>query len=324
MNLYYPGNIWLLLIIIPLIVSLFFWNRREKKRFSRFANPSFYPEYLSSRSQFLHFFKYILIILALAFIIFALLRPQWDYEEREYSFNGLDIMVCLDVSKSMDAQDITPSRLLRAKMQIDSLIDKLKGDRIGIIAFAGVPTLECPLTDDYACVRLVLNSINTDNVVSYGTDIGAALALASRSFQSAGGSNILLLITDGEDLAGSAILQAKRLSSQGVKIYVLGVGSEEGTFIRDEKTGQQALTKLDTKTLQAIASIGKGKYFSVTPGQGELDPILQNIYASESGRGRSRNFSVLKDQYAIPAIIAIIILLVESLLLPLSRKRENV
>ena len=107
MNLYYPGNIWLLLIIIPLIVSLFFWNRREKKRFSRFANPSFYPEYLSNRSQFLHFFKYILIILALAFIIFALLRPQWDYEEREYSFNGLDIMVCLDVSKSMDAQDIT-------------------------------------------------------------------------------------------------------------------------------------------------------------------------------------------------------------------------
>lgn len=324
MSIYYPGNIWLLLILIPLILSLFFWNRREKKLFSRFADVSLYSEYFQNRSQFLHFFKYILTFLALAFIIFALLRPQWDYEEKEYSFSGLDIIICLDVSKSMDAQDISPSRLLRAKMQIDTLMDKLKGDRIGIITFAGVPTLECPLTDDYACAQMVLNSINTDTVVEYGTDIGAALALASRSFQSAGGSNILLLITDGEDLAGNAILQAKRLSSQGVKIYVLGIGSEEGTFIRNEKTGQQAFTKLDAKTLQAIASIGKGKYFSVTPEQGELDPILSNIYASESGRGRSRNFSVLKDQYAIPTAIALIILLIESLFLPLSRKREKV
>ncbi len=148
----------------------------------------------------------------------------------------------------------------------------------------------------------MLNSINTDTVVEYGTDIGAALALASRSFQSAGGSNILLLITDGEDLKGNAIIQAKRLSSQGVKIYVLGLGSEEGTFIRDEKTGQQAFTKLDLKLYRPSHLSEKGNIFPKHLNR-KIDPILQNIYAMNC-IGRVRDFSILKTSMPIPAAIA--------------------
>ncbi|MDD4223356.1 MAG: VWA domain-containing protein [Candidatus Cloacimonetes bacterium] len=323
MNIYYPEHLWLLLILIPLIVLLALLEPRRRKRFSRFAETAFYPEYLSKYSPFFLALKTALAILALVFIIFALLRPQWDYETRDLDSSGLDIMVCLDISQSMNAKDITPSRLQRAKLQIGALIDKLRGDRIGLIAFAGVPTLECPLTDDYQSALMILGGLGTQAAVREGTDIGAALALAGRSFVGAGGSNVLLLITDGEDLQDSAVVQAKRLGALGVKIYAMGVGTEEGVLVQNQATGQQILSKLDAARLRQIASSGKGEYFSVTPGQDELDQILQDIYNAEKGWERSRNLSALKDQYAIPAAAALLLLLAESLILPLRKTRKR-
>lgn len=323
MNIYYPEHLWLLLILIPLIVLLALLEPRRRKRFSRFAETAFYPEYLSKYSPFFLALKTALAILALVFIIFALLRPQWDYETRDLDSSGLDIMVCLDISQSMNAKDITPSRLQRAKLQIGALIDKLRGDRIGLIAFAGVPTLECPLTDDYQSALMILGGLGTQAAVREGTDIGAALALAGRSFVGAGGSNVLLLITDGEDLQDSAVVQAKRLGALGVKIYAMGVGTEEGVLVQNQATGQQILSKLDAARLRQIASSGKGEYFSVTPGQAELDQILQDIYNAEKGWERSRNLSALKDQYAIPAAAALLLLLAESLILPLRKTRKR-
>ncbi|MCB5247945.1 MAG: VWA domain-containing protein [Candidatus Cloacimonetes bacterium] len=323
MNIYYPEHLWLLLILIPLIVLLALLEPRRRKRFSRFAETAFYSEYLSKYSPFFLALKTALAILALVFIIFALLRPQWDYETRDLDSSGLDIMVCLDISQSMNAKDITPSRLQRAKLQIGALIDKLRGDRIGLIAFAGVPTLECPLTDDYQSALMILGGLGTQAAVREGTDIGAALALAGKSFVGAGGSNVLLLITDGEDLQDSAVVQAKRLGALGVKIYSMGVGTEEGVLVQNQATGQQILSKLDAARLRQIASSGKGEYFSVTPGQAELDQILQDIYNAEKGWERSRNLSALKDQYAIPAAAALLLLLAESLILPLRKTRKR-
>lgn len=323
MNIFYPQHLWLLLVLIPLAVLLIFFGRRRRKRFSRFAGEPFYAEYLSGYSPFFLVLKSALVVLALAFIIFALLRPQWDYETRDFESSGLDIMICLDVSRSMDATDITPSRLQRAKLQIGAFIDKLKGDRVGVISFAGVPVMECPLTDDYESALLMLNGLSTGAAVKPGTDIGAALALAESGFMGAGGSNVLLLITDGEDLQDSALAQAKRLSALGVRIYTMGVGTEEGILVSNPATGEQILSKLDTVRLREIASIGKGEYFSVTPGQGELDKILQSIYNMEKGWERSRNMTALKDQYAFPAIAALLLLLAESLILPLRKTRKR-
>ncbi|MFO8144329.1 MAG: VWA domain-containing protein, partial [Candidatus Syntrophosphaera sp.] len=236
---------------------------------------------------------------------------------------GLDIMICLDISRSMDARDMTPSRLMRAKLQTDSFIKKLEGDRVGIIAFAGNATLECPLTDDYESVSLVLNSLTTDAAVRMGTDIGAALALAERSFQVSGGNNVLLLITDGEDLEHSAVAEARRLGASGITIYAMGVGTEKGTWIEEAGTGRKAFSKLDSQALREIAVVGNGEYYSVTPGQSELQMILQSIYSAEKGRASSRNISLLRDQYAIPAAIALLILVLESLILPLRKKRRQ-
>jgi Ca-activated chloride channel homolog len=323
MNLYYPHNLLLLAILVPLILLMLFFRKKRLKRFQSFAEPQFEGDYLARLSPFYLYFKIGLAILALVFIILALLRPQWDYEERDLSSQGLDIMICLDISRSMDARDMTPSRLMRAKLQTDSFIKKLEGDRVGIIAFAGNATLECPLTDDYESVSLVLNSLTTDAAVRMGTDIGAALALAERSFQVSGGNNMLLLITDGEDLEHSAVVEARRLGASGITIYAMGVGTEKGTWIEEAGTGRKAFSKLDSQALREIAVAGNGEYYSVTPGQSELQMILQSIYSAEKGRASSRNISLLRDQYAIPAAIALLILVLESLILPLRKKRRR-
>ncbi|MBW6514201.1 MAG: VWA domain-containing protein [Candidatus Syntrophosphaera sp.] len=323
MNLYHPWHLLLLVVILPLVLMLARLNRKRIQRFSRFAEPQFMQDYLSGHSPFYQGLKSGLLILALAFVVFALLRPQWDFVERDYESQGLDILICLDLSKSMDAEDMAPSRLQRAKLQTSSFIGKLRGDRVGIIAFAGAATLECPLTDDYESASLVLNSLSTDTVVQFGTDIGAALSLAERGFQASGGSNILLLITDGEDLENAAIAQAKRLGAAGIRIYAMGVGTEEGIWIEDPATGRKAFSKLNSQMLREIAAAGNGQYYNITPGQSELDAILQNIYRTEKGRESSRNVSLLKDQFPIPATLALLVLVLEALILPLRKRRRQ-
>lgn len=323
MNLYSQQNLWLLLILIPAVLLLTRLETRRLRRFTRFAEPQFASEYLRRLSPFYLTLKLVLALLGLVFLIFALARPQWDVETRELSSQGLDIMICLDISKSMDAQDMTPSRLLRAKLQTKSFIDRLKGDRVGIIAFAGKATLECPLTDDYESVALVLSSLETDSAVQLGTDIGAAMALAEKSFLSSGGNNVLLLVSDGEDLGGSSLQQAQRLASAGARVYTLGVGSAEGVTITDPETGRSTFSRLDARNLEKLASAGKGRYYAVTPGQNELDLILQNIYAEEKGRERSKSISTYKEQYHIPAFLSLAFLLLESLILPLRGRRKQ-
>lgn len=323
MNLYHPQNLLLLALLVPLVLLMAFLRKRRLKRFQRFAEGQFEGEYLARLSPFYLYFKIGLAILALVFIIFALLRPQWDFEEKNLASQGLDIMICLDISRSMDAPDMTPSRLARAKLQTDSFIKRLEGDRAGIIAFAGAATLECPLTDDYESVSLVLNSLTTDSAARAGTDIGGALALAERSFRASGGNNVLLLITDGEDLEHDAIEEARRLGSLGIRIYALGVGTEKGTWIQEPGTGRKAFSKLDSEALREVAAAGNGEYFSITPGQSELRAILQSVYRAEKGGRHSRNVSLMKDQFAIPAALALLILFLEALILPLRGKRRR-
>jgi Ca-activated chloride channel family protein len=323
MNIYNPWHLALLAVLIPLLGIVLGLRKRRMNRFRRFAEEPFAGTYLTRLSPFYSTLKLVLAVLALAFAVLALARPQWDYEQREFQTQGLDIMICLDISKSMDAADMAPTRLMRAKLQIASFIGRLDGDRIGIVAFAGKAALECPLTDDYESVKLVLNSLTTDSAVEQGTDIAAALELAQRAFSAAAGSNILILISDGEELAGSAVQQAAKLAAVGVKVYTMGVGSAEGSRIYDQDSGREATTKLDVKSLERIASAGGGRFYSVTPGQSELDLILQNVYATEKGAQRSKNFRSLKEQYHIFAFIALFLLVLESMILPLRKPREQ-
>lgn len=323
MQLYHIQLLWLILILLPLGWLLIRRKRMESKRLSSFAEEHFFLHYLDRVSPFLATLKYILAFLAMVFMILSLTRPQWDYKVQEMDTQGLDFMICLDLSRSMDATDMSPSRLIRAKLQLNTLIDALKNDRIGIIAFAGEATLECPLTDDYESARLVLSSLDTGNVTKYGTDVGAALDLARISLGTATGSGIVILISDGEDLSGSAQRAAARLAGTGVRIYCLGVGSDKGSTIVDPDTGEEAFSRADFASMTAIANTGNGKFFAITPSQNEIGQILDELYSTEPGTRRSAKIGALREQYHLFALFALGLLLLESIIMPLRRRGRS-
>jgi Ca-activated chloride channel family protein len=296
-------------------------SKRQIKRFSRYAEPHLFPHYYIQRSTFWQGFKLFVLVLALLSIVIALVRPQWDYETRNLQSSGMDIVFAIDVSKSMDATDMQPSRLLRAVLQISSFLGQVKTDRIGIIAFAGVSSLECPLTDDYEALKIVLSSLSSNTISQPGTDIGAALELAGNAFSASSGANSLILISDGEDLEGSALRQAKVLKERGIRIHTMGVGSPEGTIIRNPDTGAEIVSKLDETTLKEISRITGGEYFRVTPGGDEIQLILKQIYANEESRTNSKKVNAYKDQYYLFACLALLLLILESLIDP--RKRTQ-
>ncbi|HNW24191.1 MAG TPA: VWA domain-containing protein [Candidatus Cloacimonas sp.] len=320
MNIANPYYLALSGLCLLLLILLFRRERFLQRRFTRYAELHLKEHYYHSQSPFWIGFKLFLCILALGCVIIALARPQWDYENKDLQSSGMDIIFAIDVSQSMDATDMMPSRLLRAILQIGSFLEQVKTDRIGIIAFAGVATLQCPLTDDYEAVRIVLNGCNSNTVEIPGTDIGSALSLAADAFPEGSKSNTLILISDGEDLENSALREAKKLKIKGIRVYTMGVGSPEGTIIRNPETGEEVKSKLDETTLQEIARITEGEYFRVTPGGEEIQLILKRIYENEITR-RGKKVTILKEQYYLFAIMAIILLIIECLIDPRKRKK---
>ena len=320
MNIANPYYLALLAFCLIFLILLFRRENRLRRRFQKYAELHLKEHYYHSQSPFWIGFKLFICILALGCIIIALTRPQWDYEKKDLQSSGMDIIFAIDVSKSMDATDMMPSRLLRAILQIGSFLDQVKTDRIGIIAFAGTATLQCPLTDDYEAVRIVLNGLNSNSVEIAGTNIGKALALAAEAFPTDSKANTLILISDGEDLENSVLRKAKELKAKGIRVYTMGVGSPKGTIIRHPETGEEVKTFLDESTLQEIAELTNGEYFRVTPGGEEIQLILKRIYESESIR-RGKKVTILKEQYYLFGILALLLLIIESLLDPRKRKR---
>lgn len=313
----------LLLLLLPVGIYLLIQEQsRLSKRLSSFAEEKFHSFYLQGLSRFQRKLKLALLLVAYTFMVIALARPQWDSELQMVNRTGIDIVVCIDVSKSMDATDIQPSRLLRAKDQISLFIDQLKGDRVAIVPFAGAAFVQCPLTDDYGALKMFVNSLSTDTVPVLGTDIGKALEKASKAFLPQSNQKLILLLSDGEDLEQGAVKLAEKLGHQGIRIYALGIGSPEGstvpivtpdgnaTYARDEN-GEYVISKLDTKTLSQIAKATSGQFYLVTPQQNEIFKILARIQGMEKARYTSSQFQQLKEQYTVFVLPLILLLIIE-------------
>jgi len=322
MNLVNPHYFWFLLLVFPLIWLIARRHKREKQRFARFAEGIFHTNYLGGNSAFYANLKTSVLLMALIFTIFGLVRPQWDYETRDYELTGFDIVFCIDVSKSMDAQDLLPTRLIRARIQSESFIKRLEGDRIAIVAFAGTATLKSPLTDDYESIRMILNSLTTDSIEEYGTDIGAALETASDALVTGSDNRLIVLISDGEDHLGGVTVAAQELRKQGIPVYTMGVGSPEGALISHPTFGT-VMTAFDVETLKEIAALTGGEFYAVTPGQAEIDLLLREIYASERQGATLRGISGFKEQYHIFGIVALLLILLESILPPWLKRRTQ-
>ncbi len=321
-----PLALFLLVLLPVLAILLAVSIRQRQKRFSIYTKDNhikFYNYFFAGFSPFKWKLKNWLLLIVFFLIIIAAARPQWNKELQIVKKEGIDIVIAVDVSKSMDATDISPSRIERAKDQISLFIDQLKGDRIAIVTFAGRSFVQCPLTDDYGAAKLFLSMINTDIIKAMGTNIGDALNKAVSLFGESQKYKVIVLISDGEDLEAQAIKTAQKLATSGVIIYALGVGSPAGSTIPQKSAngdveyakdddGNIVFTKLDIDTLQKLAAAGNGKFYPVTPRQSEIFDIMKQISSIEKQKFDSKEFVRYKEQFKYFVILALFILILES------------
>ena len=238
-----------LLYFIPVLIALFWFLNRDRKRLlKRFADFELHSTLFPKDSIIKKWVKFVFIILALACLVFAAANPQVGTKMQEVKQTGIDVFILLDVSYSMNAEDIKPSRLEKAKYQISNLINKLRGDRIGLIIFAGQAYVQIPLTTDYSAANLFLSAVDVNSVPSQGTAIASAINLAVNSFDSLSTDKVIVAITDGEDHEGDVMEAVENATSKKIKIYAIGLGSRGGVPIPIyNKYGQSVGFKKDTK-----------------------------------------------------------------------------
>lgn len=314
--------------LLPLLILFFIWNfRKKRKLLRRIGDQDLIEKLLQTVSRRKQVWKIVLILMAFIFLVFSLANPQIGTKLEEVKRSGVDIFIALDVSKSMLAEDVAPNRLEKAKHEISTFIDRLEGDRIGIICFAGIAFVQCPLTLDYSAAKLFLDDIDTDIIPQPGTAISRAIDLAKASFVSKEFKyKVLVLITDGEDHEGDPIEISKEAKKEGIIIYTIGIGSQQGAPIpefdaygnrigyKKDRDGTVITSKLDVLTLEKIAFETGGKYYISSTGESELDKIYREIAELEEKELSSRQFTQFEDRFQIFLIIVLIFLIIETLL----------
>ncbi|MEE8359858.1 MAG: VWA domain-containing protein [Candidatus Omnitrophota bacterium] len=318
-------NIVYSLIWLVIVLSLFLvWSFRRRVRAAELFAEKDILDKLSMFDVRRYKIKNFIIITAVALVLFSFMRPQWGFHWQEVKRVGLDILIAIDTSKSMLAQDVKPNRLERSKLAVKDLIKKLKGDRIGLIAFSGSAFLQCPLTVDYSGFTLMLDDLDVDTIPKGGTSIASAISVAMKSYE--GGMNkykAIVIITDGEDHEGDVAKLAKEAEKEGVKIFCIGIGTREGELIpvvnRQKKTvflkdreGNVIKTRLNERSLQEIASITGGSYVRATGAEFGLDLIYEgNLSKMEKRELESKMKKSYQERFQIPLALAFALLFLE-------------
>lgn len=312
--------------LIPVFI-LVTWlvNRWRRKALASFGEMKVIQQLFPDVSNTKRLWKSILFIQAFAFLIIGMINPQIGTKLEEVKRKGADLMICLDVSNSMKAEDLQPNRLEKSKQALSKLIDKLEGDRIGIIVFGGEAYVQLPITTDYSAAKLFLESINTDLIPTQGTDIGKAIDMAMTSFGKDEGKNkAIVIITDGENHDQDAITAAERAVEKGVTIHTIGMGSADGAPIpiykgnvregfKKDKEGNTVVTKLNEPMLKELALAGNGVYVRATNSDAGLNNILDAIDKLEKKQFESKMYSDYEDRFQWFVSIALVILIIETL-----------
>ncbi|MFC2098433.1 VWA domain-containing protein [Bacteroidota bacterium] len=316
-----------LLILIPILALVFILVlSQRKKALKRFGNMDVISPLMPAVSFSRPVLKSVLILLALTALVFGIARPQFGSKLREIKREGVEIIIALDVSNSMMAEDIKPNRLERAKQAISRMVDRLVNDKIGLIVFAGDAYTQIPITTDYVSAKLFLNSISTDIVPKQGTAIGSAIDLGIKSFtQQEETSKALIIITDGENHEDDAIEAAKLAVEKGITIHTIGIGLPQGAPIpvysggqktyREDREGQTVISKLDETMLRRIASAGEGVYIRSTDTRVGLDKLFDEINKMEKQEMESKIYSDYDERFQYVFGLGLLILLIEFLIL---------
>jgi len=313
-----------LLYLLPVLVGMFWYiGKNRKKLLQSFADKELHKILFPTDSNLKRWTKFVLILLALTCLVFAAANPQVGTKMQEVKQTGIDVFILLDVSNSMMAEDIKPNRLEKAKYQISNLINKLRGDRIGLIIFAGQAYVQIPLTTDYSAANLFLSAVDVNSVPSQGTAIASAINLATASFDTLSTQKVIIAITDGEDHEGDVQKAVESAVSRGIKIYTIGLGSQSGVPIpvynnlnqlvgfKKDREGNTVLTKLDADVLKKIAIDGNGKYFQGTNYEDHLDKIYTELSELEQTEFGVKKVTDYEDRFYFFLIPALILLVLE-------------
>ena len=316
-----------LLLLLPVFIIIYLaWNSWRKKALKRFGDTKviqvLMPRYSGSKPML----KFTILIIAFIFFVVGIADPQVGSKLEKVKREGIDLFLVLDVSNSMLAEDIKPNRLDRAKMAISRLVDKLQGDRIGIVVFAGHAYKQLPLTTDYSAAKLFLSAVDTKIIPTQGTAIGEAINMAVSSFDDSKHNKAIVIITDGENHEDDAVGAAKAAAENGIKVFTIGMGLPEGAPIplydrngnklgyKKDKQGKTVITKLDEDMLRKIAAAGDGSYVRANNATTGLSKVLEDINQIQKEEIETRQFTDYEDRFQVFLAMALILLLTELLI----------
>lgn len=315
------------LALLPVLVLFFSAMLIARRRaIRRFGTTTLMLRLMPERSKYKHIYKFVLLCIGLFLLIIGLANPQWGSKKEEVTRRSVDVFIALDISQSMLAQDIPPNRLERAKRFAQGLVQALRGERLGLIIFAGNAYLQVPLTTDYAAVNLFLKSANPGMAPAQGTAIGDAVRLAEASFEEENRNHkALILITDGENHDEEARDQVQTARDNGLLTFTVGVGTSEGSFIpirkggredyKRDQSGNPVRSRLNEEMIRDLARVGDGAYFNLASGSDAITTALQErIDGIEKREFEQRSFSAYESYFQYFLAPALLLLLLEFLI----------
>lgn len=318
-----PIYLWMLLIIPILVLVRFIVWRKRKRNLRKFGDPSLLKEMMPDVSKYRPTIKFCLLLSAITILIFMIARPQVGSKISHEKREGIEVLIALDISNSMLAQDVIPSRLEKSKLLIEDLVDHFTNDKVGLVVFAGDAFVQLPITNDYVSAKMFLQNINPSLITTQGTDLARAISLSQSCFtQREHIGRAIIVITDGEDHEGGALEAACEAYKKGINVFILGVGTSKGAPIPDgnggylkDNSGQTVLSALNEQMCQQVAKAGNGVYIHVDNTSDAHEKLNKELSKLQSGISDTVVYSEYNEQFQIFGIILLLLLIVETILL---------
>lgn len=318
-----PIYLWMLLIIPILVLMRFIVWRKRKRNLRKFGDPSLLKEMMPDVSKYRPTIKFCLLLSVITILIFMIARPQVGSKISHEKREGIEVLIALDISNSMLAQDVIPSRLEKSKLLIEDLVDHFTNDKVGLVVFAGDAFVQLPITNDYVSAKMFLQNINPSLITTQGTDLARAISLSQSCFtQREHIGRAIIVITDGEDHEGGALEAAREAYKKGINVFILGVGTSKGAPIPDgnggylkDNSGQTVLSALNEQMCQQVAKAGNGVYIHVDNTSDAHEKLNKELSKLQSGISDTVVYSEYNEQFQIFGIILLLLLIVETILL---------
>ncbi|MBE6264704.1 MAG: VWA domain-containing protein [Prevotella sp.] len=315
-----PIYLWLLLIIPVLAVVRFIVWRQRRAKLRKFGDPELLKALMPDVSKYRPTVKFWLMQAALAIVILMIARPQMGSKISNEKRNGIETIIAVDISNSMLAEDVVPSRLEKSKMLVENLVDKFTNDKVGLVVFAGDAFVQLPITSDYVSAKMFLQNIEPSLIASQGTDIGRAIELSARSFTQADKvGKAIILITDGEDHEGGAEEAAKAAHKKGMNVFILGIGDGKGAPIPDgnggylkDNAGNTVMSALNEDMCKKVAQAGSGTYIHVDNTSDAEEKLNAEITKLQTGETNSVVYSAYNEQFQAFCLILLLLLIIET------------